>query len=429
MPAPSSKSLRGSVDQPLGITQKELGERIRAAREACGMTQGAVAKQLGICRPTIVKTEQGNRMVPSLVLAKMADLFGRDIRQLVGASFQQEDSLAALFRAQPDLASQPGAMKRLRECLALGRELTNLEALVGLDHDIVAAAKYSMQIPRGRWEAIRQGQRLAEDERRRLGLGSAPLPDLAGLLEAQGVRTGLVELPGDVSGLALSDRKAGLLVVANRAHPTLRRRFSLAHEYCHVVVDRERLGLVSRASGRDDLAEVRANAFAANFLVPEDGARQLVAGLGKGRPSRTHAKVFDEAGCLNVDGRIKFGSQVVQLYDVVMLAHHFEVSRLAALFRLRNLDVVDEDELERLEALERAGKGKRMAKLLGLAEADPAGGSDELRHRFLGLAVEAYRRGEVSRGKLRELASMVALPAGDLDKLVEDLWIDDLVSS
>jgi predicted HTH domain antitoxin len=70
-----------------------------------------------------------------------------------------------------------------------------------------------------------------------------------------------------------------------------------------------------------------------------------------------------------------------------------------------------------------------MAKLLGLAEADPAGGSDELRHRFLGLAVEAYRRGEVSRGKLRELASMVALPAGDLDKLVEDLWIDDLVSS
>jgi Zn-dependent peptidase ImmA (M78 family) len=71
-------------------------------------------------------------------------------------------------------------------------------------------------------------------------------------------------------------------VVANRAHHYLRRRFSFAHEYAHVVADRDRSGLISRTSERDDLVEMRANAFAASFLMPEDGVRQFVAGLGKG---------------------------------------------------------------------------------------------------------------------------------------------------
>lgn len=128
----------------------------------------------------------------------------------------------------------------------------------------------------------------------------------------------------------------------------LRRRFSLAHEYAHVVVDRDRAGLVSRASDRDDLIEVRANSFAASFLMPEEGVRQFVAGLGKGSPSRTYAEMFDEAGSVDVEGRSEPGSQSVQLYDVVQLAHYFGVSRLAALYRLRNLRLVSAAEFEQL---------------------------------------------------------------------------------
>ena len=323
------------------------------------------------------------------------------------------------------MVEQPAVMEKLRECMALGRELTNLERLVGIDRDLTAVATYTRQAPRNRWEAIQQGQRLAAEERRRLGLGSAPLPDLADLLETQGVRTGLVELLEDVSGLTLSDRNIGLFVVANRAHHHLRRRFSFAHEYAHVVVDRDRSGLVSRASDRDDLIEVRANSFAASFLMPEEGVRQFVAGLGKGRPSRTYAEVFDEAGSVDVEGRSEPGSQAVQLYDVVQLAHYFGVSRLAALYRLRNLRLVSAAEFEQLKALDDAGKGRQLAELLGLPEPDDSIVRNEFRHRFLGLALEAYRREEISRGKLKELATMVDLTAEDLDRLVEDAGLDD----
>lgn len=388
------------------------------------MTQDDAAKYLGVSRPTFVQIEAGNRSVSSLELDKLAYLFGRDIREFVADAFHEEDSLTALFRAQPAVAGEPEVINRLRECMALGRELTNLERLVGIDRDLSAVASYPFPTPKARWEAVQQGQRLAEEERRRLGLGHTPLPDMSELLESQGVRTGLIDLPNDASGLTLSDRKVGLFVVANGVHHYLRRRFSFAHEYAHVVADRDRSGLISQTSARDDLIEVRANAFAANFLMPEDGVRQFVAGLGKGKPSRLFAEVFDEAGHLDVEGRSEPGTQTIQLYDAVQLAHHFGVSRLSALFRLRNLRLLTEPEFEHLKALDDQGRGKQLAKLLGLTEPDHEEMRSEFKHRFLGLALEAYRRDEISRGKLRELVAMVGLTAGDLDQLLDDAGID-----
>ena len=217
----------------------------------------------------------------------------------------------------------------------------------------------------------------------------------------------------------------GLFVVVNREHHFLRRRFSFAHEYAHAIVDRERVGIISRASKRDDLGEVRANAFAAAFLMPEDGVREFVAGLGKGKPSRTFAELFDEAGSLNVEGRTEPGSQALQLYDVVQIASHFGASRPAVLFRLRNLRLVSEADFEHLKHLDEAGNGKQMSELLGLAEPDHGEVRNEFRHRFLGLALEAFRRDEISRSKLRELASLVALRERDLDKLIEEAGLED----
>jgi len=388
------------------------------------MTQDEAAKQLGVSRPTFVQIEAGNRSVSSLELDALAYLFGRDIREFVADSFHEEDSLAALFRAQPSVVGEPEVLDKLRECMALGRELTNLEQLVGIDRDLSTVAWYPLPTPKARLEAVHQGQHLAEDERRRLGLGHAPLPDMSELLELQGVRTSLVDLPNDVSGLTLSDRKVGLFVVANRTHHYLRRRFSFAHEYAHVVADRNHSGLISQTSARDNLIEVRANAFAANFLMPEKGVHQFVAGLGKGKPSRLFAEVFDEVGYLNVEGRCEPGTQTIQLYDVVQLAHHFGVSRVSALFRLRNLRLLTKAEFDHLKGLDEQGKGKQLATLLGLPEPDHVEMRSEFNHRFLGLALEAYRRDEISRGKLRELVAMVGFVANDLDRLLDDAGIN-----
>lgn len=400
------------------LTDLEIGRRLKAAREDCGLTQEQVAQRLGVSRPTVTQMELGNRPVTSLELEKLAYLYGRDIRDFLGETFEEEDALAALFRAEPEIAGQPAVADSLRAAIALGREITNIENLLGIDRELVGAVSFQMPAPRSRWEAIQQGERAAEQERRRMGLGCAPAPPLAELFETQGVRAGVVDLPDDVSGLTISNRRAGLFILANRRHAPVRRRFSFAHEYAHTLFDRRLLGTVSRSENRDELIEVRANAFAAAFLMPTEGVRQFIAALGKGKPSRAMAQVFDEAGAVQAEGRTKPGSQDIQLYDVVHIAHHFGVSRQAALFRLLNLRLVTQAQFDQLKAADDAGYGRELANLLSLPdEADDE--RDGFRHRVLSLALEAYRRELITRAKLAELALLLSMNETEVNQLLE----------
>jgi Zn-dependent peptidase ImmA (M78 family)/transcriptional regulator with XRE-family HTH domain len=403
------------------ITQKELARRLRAAREACHLKQEDVARHLGVSRPTIAQIELGNRAISSLELDKLAYLYGRDIRELLADEFREEDALVALFRLHPEVSEQEDVQAVLRESMALGREFTNLERLLEIERDRAALPVYPVRAPQSRWQSVQQGEQAAVEERRRLQLGGAPLPDLAELLESQGVRTAQLSLPEDLSGLTLFDPEIGPFVVANNrapGHSRLRRRFSYAHEYCHVLLDREQKGTISRTSERDSLLEVRANAFAAAFLMPGSGVREFVHRLGKGRPSRLQADVFDEEEAQRVQARPEPGSQAIQMHDVVLLAHYFGVSRLAALYRLKNLGFLTQVELEALKQQEEEGAGKHLATLLDLPEPDAEAARNEFRHRFLALGLEAFRRDEITRSKLRELAEMVGVSSGELDDVL-----------
>jgi Zn-dependent peptidase ImmA (M78 family)/transcriptional regulator with XRE-family HTH domain len=409
----------------MSITQEELGRRLRTAREASRMTQDDVAVHLGVSRSTVAQIELGNRAVTGLEIGKLAYVFGRDIGEFLGERFEEEDVLVALFRLHPELSSQEEILDALRRCMALGRELTNLERLLGIDRDLATVASYPMQRPKTKWEAIQQGERVAVEERRRLGLGLASLSDVAELLEAQGIRTAQVTLPADVSGLTLIEPEIGFFVVANREHHVLRRRFSFAHEYCHVLVDRDRRGLVSCGQDRDELVEVRANAFAANFLMPIDAVIQFVRVLGKGHPSRMEAEVFDQSTPVAAKARSAPGSQDIQLYDVVQLAHHFGVSRATACYRLKSARLVTSAECDSLLERDQEGRGRELEQLLGLPEPDHRALRNEFRHRFLGLALEAFRRDEISRAKLVEVAAMVGAGEDDIERAIRDLGPDD----
>jgi len=400
------------------VTKEELARRLRAAREACSMKQEDVARHLGLSRPTIAQIELGNRAVTSIELDKLAYFFGRDIREFLGGEFRGEDALVALFRRHPEVPDQEQTVAALRQCIALGREITSLEGMLGIDREVEALPSYVVRTPGKKWEAVQSGERVAGEERRRLGLGTAPLPNIVELLETQGVRTAQVALPEDLSGLTLVEPEVGVFVVVNRSHHFLRRRFSFAHEYCHVVLDREQRGAISRATDRESLAEVRANAFAAEFLMPKAGVGAFVHGLGKGRPSRIDIDIFDELEARRIQARPAPGTQVIGLHDVVLLAHHFGVSRISALYRLKNLRLVTEPEFEALQQQDEQGLSKSLARLLDLPDPEHENARNEFRHRFLALGLEAFRRGEITRAKLRELAEMVEVADSDLGEFL-----------
>ena len=392
------------------VTKEELARRLRAAREACRLKQEDVARHLGVSRSVIAQIELGNRAVTSLELDKLAYLYGRDLREFLADEFREENTLVALFRRHPEVVREEEVLSTLRQSLALGRELTNLERILGIERELVSLPAYPLALPPTRWDALQQGERIAGEERRRLGLGDAPLPNVAELLESQGARTAEVSLPQDISGLTLLNDDVGVFVVVNNqlpGHSPARRRFSFAHEYCHALLDRDQKGTISRTGERDSLAEVRANAFAAAFLMPRTGVEEFMRRLGKGQESRLQADLYDEAAASRIRSRPKPHSQTIHMHDVVLLAHHFGVSRLAALYRLKTLSLLNESEFDRLKQHEEQGLGKAISDLLDLPEPGADEVRNEFRHRFIALALEAFRREEISRQKLVELAGMV----------------------
>jgi len=407
------------------VTQQELGQRIRVAREECGLTQEQLGQAVGVSRAAITQIEGGARAVSSLELDKLAFAVGRDIRVFFAEEFVEGDALAALFRSDPQFAEQAELMRALQESLALGREVTNLEQLLKIDRVQLLAAAYDLPPPRSRWDAIQQGLRVASQERQRLGVGTAPIADIPELLESQGIRTGAVSLPNNISGLTLSGRQIGVFVVINSDHPPVRKRFSNAHEYAHVLIDRNRQGALSRAENRDELFEVRANAFAAEFLMPADGVIQFVNALGKGVSGRGQIAVFDEAEVVQAEQRAAPGSQDIQLYDVARLSHHFGVSRSSMLYRLKNLRLISETEHQRLVEQEERGDGGSIAEFLRASEpSQKVDDRDDFRRRFLALALEAYRRDEISRSKLTELAGMVGVDKAGVQPMLTSAGLD-----
>ena len=67
-------------------TQKDrLAARLRSAREMAGLSQGQVAKLLGLHRPSVSEIEAGRRKVSAEELARFAEMYRVDLSWLTGS--------------------------------------------------------------------------------------------------------------------------------------------------------------------------------------------------------------------------------------------------------------------------------------------------------------------------------------------------------
>lgn len=416
----------------MSVSTEELARRLKEARERAGLTQEEVARHLDLPRSAVALLETGKRKVSGLELARLAYLYGRSPADFLAPDFTA-DGVAVLLRALPETTDQEETREALRKGIALAREIANLEDLLEAERAAVAFPQYPATPLRRRWEAVEQGKRLAHQERHRLELGSAPLEDLGDLMENQGVVVLELELPANLSGFTLRLNRS-VVCGTNITHAAERRRFSLAHEYCHVLADYDRPGIVSRREEEDELREVRANAFAADFLMPEDGIRNYLFRLNKGLPSRPREAVLPPAEeVLFVEGRLPPNASEIGIWHVCLLAGYFRVSRVALVWRLYNLRLVTERVRDYLLAAEQDGSGRTVTRLLGIEataqENDLAPNQEGLRvdsgwfrlacRRLLHLALEALLREEISHRKFQELIHLGGFDQDDVELLIE----------
>lgn len=131
--------------------------------------------------------------------------------------------------------------------------------------------------------AAKQGERLADLERRRLSLGEDPLDDMVGVLDGMGIKIVCVRMPesSTVSGGFYFDGDVGPCIMVNSSMPVEEQMVSAAHQYCHYVADYNpyspRLCNWGAPTGEDS-SEERAAGFAGAFLLPRGSLETLLSG-------------------------------------------------------------------------------------------------------------------------------------------------------
>jgi Zn-dependent peptidase ImmA (M78 family) len=252
-----------------------VGQRLKLARAASGLSLRELQAAIDnlVTAQAIGKYERDEDMPSSRVLSALAAALNVSEDYLLASEEMVLDGVE--FRKK-DIAS------KREEAFVEGQALHLLERYLTVE-DALGLASVVWDRPREAPYPINDvgdAENAARAIRTYWGLGIDPIPNLSELLEERGIKILSADLT-DIDGLtAKVRRKTGEpipLIVINRNSWSERKRFTLAHELGHMLID-VRPGLD---------AEKAANRFAGAFLMPveslwrEIGKHRTVISLGE----------------------------------------------------------------------------------------------------------------------------------------------------
>ena len=339
-----------------------FGDRLKLARKKAGYSLRHLSNALG-GSPTaqaIGKYERGEMMPNSSILIQLARtldispefLLSERVEKLEVPEFRKLSGTSAKDRARVEAV----VIDSLQRYLAI-------EDILELGN-----SSWSTRPSGNRFIGLYEdGESLAQDVRREWKLGIDPILNMTALLEDRGIKVFAIPLPERVSGLTClvrrPNRKAMVpAIVVNRRMTLERRRFTLAHELAHRLID--------KSSPVDH--EKASNAFAGAFLMHRD---HLVREVGENR-------------------------RALGYQELVQLKRMYRVSAAALLVRLQQVGIIDESTLT--YAFKTFAKGWRKSEPEPL-EVSGKEGTYELPRRFERLCYWALAEKFIDLGKACEL--------------------------
>lgn len=358
------------------MTDITIGQRVRQARTQAGLTLRSLADLIanagrvdGLDYTALSRIENGKRRIASHELAELAEVLHTTTAALLGRN--QRSAALALAARVTDSAdpSYEGAAQRAVQILEaddlLTRVLGDTPAVRAPDIQVGDVAVSS-----------RGGIELARRARDEMRLGAGPVPDLATLVEERfGTHVLVEEMEDGKHGFCAISKFPGddtaAVIIVNARDTAGRRRFTLAHELCHLIAeDPVEVELLAEASNSQ--VERRADAFAAHFLAPDEGILELT------------------------------GGNKVDAGDVARLSNYFGMSFQAMLIRLRELRLIGTSKFEELHS--RGARSAYLAAgLVGAWNADTAPQATRYPQRLLSRALAAYAEGLVGVGLVADI--------------------------
>jgi Zn-dependent peptidase ImmA (M78 family)/DNA-binding XRE family transcriptional regulator len=282
----------------------EISGRIAQARDDAGMTQAQLAAAIGLDRTAVAKIETGVRKVSATELVGISAALDRPIDWFV-------------------LESPPGVISRRQDPIVGGHsqpldrsvELLGRDAAFLLEQGVLTAeSRRRFEMP----QDFAAAEQLAAEARRLMGVENGPLLNLQASCEGTGLLAFSLELGptgGDAAYVEVDD--LGVALINGSLDPG-RRRFNLAHEFGHHLVGdayAPEIAVVAR-----DETERFLNAFAVYLLMPREAVRKAWKQMA------------------DWDRRLA----------AVAVSVRFRTSWTATCSHLRNLQLIDDQEMEEL---------------------------------------------------------------------------------
>lgn len=243
----------------------ETTKRIQQLITESALTQTEFAARAGLDASKFSKSMSGVRRFTSLDLARIAEVGGVTVDWLLGID-RPAPALAA--RTRDSTVSEQESVAEAKRLAQFWSDLTFL----GYEQPRPALAPVPQ---RGRH--IDQGRELAESTLRfaeQQGRTPWKKRDLAPLVEDLfGIDVRIMCFQLGFEGLSWSDEVCKLMIVGTSDVPA-RQRFTIAHELGHLLAEDDQ-GLhldpnLNDAKHKKKPSEIRANAFATEFLLPRD---------------------------------------------------------------------------------------------------------------------------------------------------------------
>ena len=258
-----------------------LGRRLRAYRLSAGWSLRELSERVGsrVTPQALSQYETGRTHPRTEVLHALAWALGTHVDQLG----REPDAVrlgAIQFR-------HPFPATHLTTSRARGWLTTLAEQSLALEQRL-GGSLVSLSLPQ--FDELKciddseDAEELAQDVRRRWGLGTGPLPHLVSLFEARGIRvfeTPQADDSQDFNGCSAFLSYSAVsgadfpVVLLNRNHWAERKRFTLCHELAHLILPSAMHSLLPL-----DVQERIANWFAGALLLP---AARLRDQLGRKR--------------------------------------------------------------------------------------------------------------------------------------------------
>jgi Zn-dependent peptidase ImmA (M78 family)/DNA-binding XRE family transcriptional regulator len=244
-----------------------VGERLREAREARGLTAIALAEILGITRQAVSLYESGESSPQPDMMPEIADKLSLPSSFFM-RSINKQNPNAVFFRSmaaatKSDRGRGGSRIKWLSEILV--PYLRQFVSFPKVNLPVLPTPNNPLQLSNDDIEE------LAAELRRSWGLGEGPISNVVLLLENNGCLVTRMDLDSPAldafSTYSVHDNTPYIILGANKGS-AVRSRFDAAHENAHLVLHKKFRVDRLRNPAEFKMAEQQANRFASAFLVP-----------------------------------------------------------------------------------------------------------------------------------------------------------------